>query len=65
MPLSLAAMEQLLREAGAKRIGEDAKAALREACEEYAKEVGEKAAALAAHAGRRTVKAADVKLARK
>ena len=58
-------MERILRKAGAKRVGEDAKEALRDALEEHAHEIAARAAALAKHAGRHTVTAADVRLARK
>lgn len=63
--LSLRAMERLLRKAGAGRVGEDAKDALRELLEAYALDIGERAAELARHADRRTVMASDVKLAGK
>lgn len=62
---SLRSMERFLREAGAKRVGEDAKRALRDALEEYAAEIAQRAVKLAEHAERNTVMAADVKLARK
>lgn len=63
--LSLAAMERLLRKAGAVRIGEDAKQALRDALEEHGHRLAEKAVALAEHAGRNTVMGSDVKLAKR
>ncbi len=62
--LSLLAMEKLLKRAGAPRVSEGAKAALREALEERAEELCRRALLLSAHAGRRTVQAEDVKLAR-
>ena len=64
MSLSLAAMERILKEAGAERVGEDAKAALRDVLEEYARTVSKRSVKLAEHADRKTVKASDVKLAR-
>jgi histone H3/H4 len=63
--LSLLGMEKLLKRAGAPRVSEDAKEALREALEEVADALSKKAVDLATHAGRRTVKAEDVKLAKK
>ena len=61
--LPLAAMEKILKRAGAGRVGEDAKAQLRDMLEEYAMSVGAQAASFAKHAGRKTVKAEDVQLA--
>ena len=63
--LPLAAMEKLLKKAGAARVSEDAKAALQEALEDAAAGIGAKAAQFAQHSGRKTVKGADVKLAAK
>jgi histone H3/H4 len=61
--LSLLAMEKLMKEAGAYRVGEDAKEALRDALEEYADKISKKADEMSRHAGRRTIKAEDIKLA--
>lgn len=61
--LSLAAMERILKKAGAPRVGEDAKEALRDYLEDHASRVAEHAVELCLHADRRTVKASDVKLA--
>ncbi|MBN1645747.1 histone family protein [Candidatus Woesearchaeota archaeon] len=63
--LPLAAMERLLRRAGADRVSEDAKEALREVLEEIAVEIGQDANDLAKHAKRTTVRAEDIKLASK
>ncbi|HLC86061.1 MAG TPA: histone family protein [Candidatus Nanoarchaeia archaeon] len=63
--LPLAAMEKLLKNCGAPRVSEDAKEALREALEDYAEKVGEMAAKISQHSGRKTVKAGDIKLALK
>jgi histone H3/H4 len=62
--LPLAAMEKLLKQCS-DRVGEDAKEALQEILEEHALEIGKRAAKLAAHANRRTIKASDIKLASK
>lgn len=60
-----AAMEKLLRKAGATRVSEDAKEALREVLEDLAQEIGEKAIKFAQHSGRKTIKKSDIKLASK
>lgn len=63
--IPLAAMERLLRNAGAPRVSEDAKMALKLALEEYAQKIGEGASKYAQHAGRKTVRAEDIQLATK
>ena len=64
--LAYAAMEHLLKSVDADmRVGEDAKSALKEVLEEHAKRVGEKAIVYARHAGRKTIKEEDVRLAQK
>jgi DNA-binding protein len=61
--IPLAAMERLLKKAGSDRVSEDAKEALRNALEEYALKIGQDANKYSIHAGRKTVKAEDIKLA--
>lgn len=61
--LPIAAMEKLLKKSGAPRVSHCAKEALREVLENFSEDVGSKAVELAKHSGRKTVKAADVKLA--
>ncbi len=63
--LPLAAMEKLLKKSGAPRVSEEAKNTLREILEDKAHEIGEKAVKFSVHSGRKTVKAADIKLASK
>lgn len=63
--LPLAAMEKLLKASGADRVSEDAKEALRDVLEEHSLELGKKANAFAAHANRKTIKGADIRLANK
>lgn len=61
--LPLAAMEKLLKQGGADRVSDKAKAALKDAIEDISNEIAAKAIKLAAHAGRKTIKAEDIKLA--
>ncbi|MBU0536244.1 MAG: NFYB/HAP3 family transcription factor subunit [Nanoarchaeota archaeon] len=63
--LPLAAMEKILKQAGAERVSENAKAALKEVIEEKAETLAAAAIKYANHAGRKTVKAGDIKLAAK
>lgn len=60
--LPLASMERLLRDYTGLRISEGAKVALKAEMERYAENIGEKAARLANHAGRKTIKEEDIKL---
>jgi DNA-binding protein len=63
--IPVAAMERLLKKAGAQRVAEDAKVALKKALEDYAQRIGESASKYAVHAGRKTVKSEDIELATK
>ena len=63
--LSAAGMEKLLKKAGAERVSSEAQEKFREVLEEIADELGKKAIRLAKHAGRKTVKAVDIKEAQK
>ncbi len=63
--IPLAAMEKIMKQSGAERVSDKAKAALKNALEEIAEEIANDAVRLANHAGRKTVKASDIKLASK
>jgi len=63
--LPLAAMEKLMKKSGAERVSEDAKEAMKDALEEYGDVVSKRAMKYALHAGRKTIKARDIKLAAK
>jgi histone H3/H4 len=61
--IPLAPIQRLIRKAGAHRVGEDAAAALRDYVEKECLEYASMAVELAAHAGRKTVRAVDIDLA--
>ncbi len=61
--IPLAAMEKILKAAGASRVSEESKEALANLLEKYGGEVAKSALKFAFHAGRKTVKAEDISLA--
>jgi len=63
--LPLAAMEKILKQAGAERVSDKAKVALKNVVEEITEKIAVSAVTLASHAGRKTVKEDDIKLANK
>ncbi|HJX05786.1 MAG TPA: histone [Candidatus Nanoarchaeia archaeon] len=63
--LSLAAMEKIMKAAGAYRVGEDAKEALRDSLENIGERISKEANELSRHARRSTIKAEDIRLASK
>ncbi|MDI6819834.1 MAG: NFYB/HAP3 family transcription factor subunit [Candidatus Hodarchaeaceae archaeon] len=63
--LPLATIDRIMRKAGARRISEEATLAMAEVLEERALVVAAEAVKLAGHAGRRTVRDVDIRLATK
>ena len=63
--LPLAAMEKVLKHCGAERVSDKAKVALKNVIEDIAEDIASKAVRFSVHAGRKTVKAGDIKLASK
>jgi len=63
--IPLATMEKILKSAGAERVSDKAKATMKNILEDIADEIAGNAVKLASHAGRKTVKAGDIKLASK
>jgi histone H3/H4 len=65
MVLPLASVDKLIRKAGAHRVSEGAARELGAHLQDTAIEVAREAITLASHAGRKTVKAEDIRLAQK
>ncbi len=61
--ISKAAVERLIRKAGAKRVSKDAVEALIDVLEDIALDISAQAVRLAIHAKRKTVTAEDIKMA--
>ena len=63
--IPLAAMEKIMKTAGAIRVADKAKIVLRDALEELADNMSQNAIKYAGHSKRKTVKGSDIKLAAK
>lgn len=63
--IPLAAMEALMKKAGATRISENSKKALKQILEEHGIKLTANALELAKHAKRKTIRAKDLELARR
>ncbi len=63
--LPIAAVDRIIRKAGAKRVSESAARELAGILEEYAIDIASEAAELSEHAGRKTVRDSDIRLAAK
>jgi histone H3/H4 len=63
--LGLAAVYRLIKKGGAERVSDEAAEELRVILEEIAVKIAQQAVELAAHAGRKTVRASDIRLASK
>ena len=63
--LGLAAMHRILKKSGAQRVTDKSSIELRRVIEEIAEAIAKNAVDMSSHAGRKTVKAEDVKLASK
>ncbi len=64
MTISRLAAKRILKEAGAKRVSDEAAQEFAETVNKYAYLMAKKAARLSAHAKRKTVKKADIELAK-
>jgi len=63
--LGLSAMYRILKKAGAERVSDESADELRRVIENVAIDIAKSAVDMSSHAGRKTVKAEDVKLASK
>jgi histone H3/H4 len=63
--LGVSAMYRILKKAGAERVSDESAEELRKVIEDIATEIAKNAVYMSKHAGRKTVKAEDVKLASK
>ena len=63
--LSISAMERIIKKAGAERVSRQAAEYLAEVLEEIAADIASQAIMFAQHAGRKTVRVEDIKLATK
>ena len=61
----LAAMYRVMKKSGAERVSDDAADELRKVLEEVAERIAKQAVDLSVHAGRKTIKAEDIRFAAK
>jgi histone H3/H4 len=63
--LGLSPMYRILKKSGAERVSDESANELRRVIEEIAESIAKNAVDMATHAGRKTIKAEDIKLASK
>lgn len=63
--LGISAMYRILKKAGAERVSDESAEELRRIIEELTNNIAKSAVDMALHAGRKTIKAEDIKLASK
>jgi histone H3/H4 len=63
--LGLSAMYRILKKAGAERVSDESADELRRIIEELAESIAKSAVDMASHAGRKTIKGEDIRLASK
>lgn len=63
--IAAAPMAEILKKAGAERVSDDAARAFADLIEDIAMEIAKDAVTLCRHAGRKTIKRADIELAKK
>ena len=63
--LGISAMYRILKKSGAERVSDESAEELRGIIEELANNIAKSAVDMASHAGRKTIKAEDIKLASK